>query len=89
VRWLLATWVIVHCSYCDAPLVVSWVHTAASRRSLPILATKKQNSISVGFEVLTTVVRNAAIFWDIAPCIPYIGLGLATCYTLVSCSDEF
>jgi hypothetical protein len=26
----------------------------------------------VGFEVLTAVAMNAAIFWDIAPCSPYV-----------------
>jgi hypothetical protein len=26
----------------------------------------------VGFDMLTAVVRNVAIFWDIAPCSPYV-----------------
>jgi hypothetical protein len=26
----------------------------------------------VGFEVLTAVVMNVAIFWDIVPCSPYV-----------------
>jgi hypothetical protein len=29
-------------------------------------------SIYVGFEVLTAVVMNVALFWDIAPCSPYV-----------------
>jgi hypothetical protein len=28
----------------------------------------------VGFKVLTAVVMNVAIFWNIAPCIPYVSL---------------
>jgi hypothetical protein len=29
-------------------------------------------NLLIGFEVLTPVVTNVAIFWDIAPCIPYV-----------------
>jgi hypothetical protein len=54
----------------------------------------------VGFEVLTAVIMNAAIFWDIAPCSPYVNRrfrrtyhlhlqGLAICCTLVPCSADF
>jgi hypothetical protein len=50
----------------------------------------------VGFEVLTAVVINVAIYWDIAPCSLYVNqhfgitYHLATCYMLVvSCSADF
>jgi hypothetical protein len=33
---------------------------------------------SVGFEVLTAVVMNCTIFWDITPCSPLSGIMLAT-----------
>jgi hypothetical protein len=36
--------------------------------NLPVL----NKATSVGFEVLTTVVMNAAIAWDTAPCSPYM-----------------
>jgi hypothetical protein len=49
----------------------------------------------LGFEVLAAVVMNVAIFWDIAPCNPYVNRRfggttlLATCSKLLFCSAEF
>jgi hypothetical protein len=34
--------------------------------------TKKKVKTNIGFEVLTAVVMNVAIFWDISPCSPYV-----------------
>jgi hypothetical protein len=62
-----------------------------------------ENSLwEVGYKVLTAVVMNASIFWDIANCSPYLNRGFggkyrlhlqgrkwATCYKLVSCSANF
>jgi hypothetical protein len=36
----------------------------------------------VGFEVLTAVVMNVAIFWDIAPCSPYVNQRFGGTYHL-------
>jgi hypothetical protein len=34
----------------------------------------------VRFEVLTALVMNVAIFWDIAPCSPYVNLRFGATY---------
>jgi hypothetical protein len=53
------------------------------------------SGIFVGSDVLTAVVTYVAIFWDIAPCTPYVNRRfggthcLVTCYMLVSCSADF
>jgi hypothetical protein len=54
----------------------------------PDLQKRKHN---VGTEVLTAVVMNVAIFWDIAPCSPYMNrcFGERSLYTPISCSDDF
>jgi hypothetical protein len=40
------------------------------------------NCLSVEFEVLTVVVTNVAIFWDIAPCTPYVNRRFGGTYHL-------
>jgi hypothetical protein len=44
---------------------------------------QEQNTFTVvGFEVLTVVVMRIAIFWDIAPCSPYINLRFRGTYRI-------
>jgi hypothetical protein len=38
--------------------------------------------LNIGFEVLTAVVMNAAIFWNIGPCSPYVNIRVEGVYHL-------